>query len=121
MRIVKILLFVFISTVAVGSGLSLRNKISNNETIIENNVNTSNIESNQITENTVQEDVENTTPSISVDDINITLNEYGLELPINGATGYTTISMSLYSDKECQTPILTLNPGTAFIIEKEFR
>ena len=119
MRIVKILLFVFISTVAVG--LSLRNKISNNETIIENNVNTSNIESNQITENTVQEDVENTTPSISVDDINITLNEYGLELPINGATGYTTISMSLYSDKECQTPILTLNPGTAFIIEKEFR
>ena len=71
MRIIKMLLLVFISTVAVGSGFSLGNKISNNEAITQNNINTSNIESNQITENIVQEDVENTTSSISIDDINI--------------------------------------------------
>ena len=61
----------------------------------------------------------NAPTAIPEDKINITLNEYGLELPINGATGYTSISMNLYEQNNKQKAISTLSAGTAFKIIKE--
>ena len=56
---------------------------------------------------------------LDISNINVQLNEYGLELPINGATGYTSISMDLFSDENCTSIMSKLNPGTPFSIEDE--
>ena len=63
--------------------------------------------------------LKNQVVTIPTDSIEVTLNEYGLELPINGATGYTSISMPLYSSNTKDAIITTLEAGSAFQILSE--
>ena len=59
--------------------------------------------------------------SISTDSIELNLNEFGLELPVNGATGFTSIEVSLYKDCSKQDLLMKLAPGTAFRILEQNR
>lgn len=72
-----------------------------------------------IQEEQQQEEVIIPDNTIPTDSINIDLNEYGLELPINGATGFTSIAMPLYENSNKDSVLTTLEPGTAFIIIEE--
>lgn len=56
---------------------------------------------------------------LSCDNITSTLNDYGLELPINGATGYTSINLSLYKNLSKEETVTTLEAGTSFRILQE--
>lgn len=57
--------------------------------------------------------------SIDTDNISISLNQYGLELPISGATGYTSTDLNLYSNENRDAILMVMNAGTAFRIIDE--
>lgn len=60
-----------------------------------------------------------TTKTIDTNNILVNKNQYGLELPINGATGYTSTKLDLYSNENRNTVLMTLDAGTAFRIIDE--
>ena len=68
-------------------------------------------------EETEAETAEETEPELPV------LTENGLELPINGATGYAPVAMTLWSEipraDAPGQPAAELTPGTAFVILQE--
>ncbi len=57
--------------------------------------------------------------SVKIDSIDHTLDEFGLELPINGATGFTSVKTPLYEDVSKKNLLMNLDPGTAFTILQE--
>ena len=59
------------------------------------------------------------TETIDTNNILVNQNQYGLELPISGATGYTSTKLDLYSNEHRDTVLLTLDAGTAFRIIDE--
>lgn len=56
---------------------------------------------------------------IDTGSISISQNQYGLELPISGATGYTSTDLHLYNNEEREDILMTMNAGTAFKIIDE--
>ncbi len=93
--------------------VSENNVVDDNSAIPSDPLYTENVENNVI-EDTLPE-----LPTISVEHIDVTLNEYGLELPIDGATGYASINLPLYANRTKEDVSMVLNPGTAFTILEE--
>ena len=54
--------------------------------------------------------------SISTDSIELNLNEFGLELPVNGATGFTSIEVSLYKDCSKQDLLMKLKTKSRYVV-----
>lgn len=99
-----ILLMFFMIIILWGGCFYFFNKQENSE-----------FESSPLKDNDTNNLIDNIT--ISNNNIDITLNEYGLELPINNATGYTSIEMELLDEE--RNVIQTIEAGTPFKIIKE--
>lgn len=56
---------------------------------------------------------------IDTNNISVSLNQYGLELPISGATGYTSTDLNLYDNENRDTILMEMEAGTAFRIIDE--
>ena len=48
---------------------------------------------------------------IDINNISINQNQYGLELPISGATGYTSAALNLYNSETRDTILTTMEAG----------